>query len=80
MSMEREYYDNDGNYWQTETPHYIPPEEAIKTSTYVHGFISAVQRKKTASLIAFSEEIGRNNKFLLGAYGIVFGILLIVTL
>ena len=44
MTISREYYDKDGNYWQIETPHYIPPEKAIKNPAYVHGFIGAEER------------------------------------
>lgn len=46
MTIGREYYDKDGNYWQIETPHYIPPEEAIKNPAYVRGCITAEERRK----------------------------------
>lgn len=46
MSISREYYDKDGNYWQIETPHYIPPDEAIKNPAYVRGCITAEERRK----------------------------------
>lgn len=46
MSIGREYYDKDGNYWQIETPYYIPPEEAIKNPAYVRGCITAEERRK----------------------------------
>lgn len=46
MSIGREYYDSEGNYWQIETPHYIPPEEAIKNPAYVRGCITAEERRK----------------------------------
>lgn len=46
MTIGREYYDKDGNYWQIETPYYIPPEEAIKNPTYVRGCITAAERRK----------------------------------
>lgn len=46
MTIGREYYDKDGNYWQIETPHYIPPEEAIKNPAYVRGFTSAEERRQ----------------------------------
>jgi hypothetical protein len=44
MSIGREYYDEEGNYWQIETPYYIPPAEAIKHKEYVRGFRSAKER------------------------------------
>lgn len=44
MSIGREYYDEEGNYWQIETPYYIPPKEAIKHKEYVRGFRSAKER------------------------------------
>lgn len=46
MPIGREYYDKDGNYWQIETPYYIPPEEAIKNPAYVRGCITAEERRK----------------------------------
>ena len=46
MSISREYYDKDGNYWQIETPHYITPDEAIKNPAYVRGCITAEERRK----------------------------------
>lgn len=46
MTIGREYYDKDGNYWQIENPHYIPPEEAIKNPAYVRGCITAEERRK----------------------------------
>lgn len=46
MTIGREYYDKDGNYWQIETPHYIPPEEAIKNPAYVRRCITAEERRK----------------------------------
>lgn len=49
MTIGREYYDKDGNYWQIETPHYIPPEEAIKNPAYVRGCITAEERRKAAA-------------------------------
>lgn len=61
MSIAREYYDSEGNYWQIETPHYIPPAEAIKNPAYVRGFISADDRKWQKY---FKKEILRNSKAL----------------
>ena len=61
MSIGREYYDSEGNYWQIETPHYIPPEEAIKNPAYVRGFVSAADRKRDAD---FKKEARRINKVL----------------
>ena len=46
MTIGREYYDREGNYWQIETPHYIPPEEAIKNPAYVRGCITAEERRQ----------------------------------
>lgn len=46
MSISREYYDEEGNYWQIETPHYIPPKEAIKNPAYVKGCITAEERRR----------------------------------
>jgi hypothetical protein len=46
MTIGREYYDKDGNYWQIETPYYIPPEEVIKNPAYVRGCITAEERRK----------------------------------
>ena len=46
MTIGREYYDKDGNYWQIETPYYIPPEEEIKNPAYVRGCITAKERRK----------------------------------
>lgn len=45
MTIGREYYDSEGNYWQIETPYYIPPEEAIKNPAYVRGCITAEERR-----------------------------------
>lgn len=61
MSIGREYYDSEGNYWQIETPHYIPPEEAIKNPEYVRGFVSAADRKRE---VDFKKEVRRINKVL----------------
>lgn len=61
MSIGREYYDKDGNYWQIETPHYIPPEEAIKNPAYVRGFISA---KEMAAERAVEKWFKRMNRIL----------------
>ena len=46
MTIRREYHDKDGNYWQIETPHYIPPEEAIKNPAYVCRCITAEEHRK----------------------------------
>lgn len=46
MTIMREYHDKDGNYWEIETLHYIPPEEAIKNPAYVRGCITAEERRK----------------------------------
>lgn len=60
MSIGREYYDKDGNYWQIETPRYIPPEEAIKNPSYVRGFISA---EELAEDRKFAEKQQRDSKY-----------------
>jgi len=60
MSIGREYIDKDGNYWQIETPHYIPPEEAIKNPAYVRRFVSAANRKRDADF--FKKEVRRITK------------------
>ena len=59
MTIGREYYDKDGNYWQIETPYYIPPEEAIKNPAYVRGFISA---KEMAAERAAEKRFKRMNR------------------
>ena len=53
MTIGREYNDKDGNYWQIETPYYIPPEEAIKNPAYVRGFVSAANRRRNVSVTGF---------------------------
>lgn len=59
MSIGREYYDEEGNYWEIETPHYIPPKEAIKHPEYVRGFISA---KEMAAERAAEKRFKRMNR------------------
>ena len=61
MSIGREYYDEEGNYWQIETPYYIPPKEAIKHKEYVRGFISAKER---TAKIAAANRFKRMNRTL----------------
>lgn len=61
MSISREYYDEEGNYWQIETPYYIPPAEAIKHKEYVRGFISAEHFRKEK---AAKERFKRMNRTL----------------
>lgn len=75
MSIGREYYDSEGNYWQIETPHYIPPEEAIKNPAYVRGFVSAADRKRDAD---FKNEARRINKVLTAACVVAMAFLFIV--
>ncbi len=71
MSIVREYHDSEGNYWQIETPHYIPPAEAIKNPDYVRGFISADDRKWQEYL---KKGIRRNSKVLAFAGIVVMAI------
>lgn len=61
MSISREYYDEEGNYWQIETPYYIPPKEAIKHKEYVCGFISAEHFRKEK---AAKERFKRMNRII----------------
>ena len=75
MSIGREYYDSQGNYWQIETPYYIPPEEAIKNPEYVRGFVSAEDRRKKTD---FWENTRRINKRLSIACIVVLVFLLVV--
>lgn len=75
MTIGREYNDKDGNYWQIETPHYIPPEEAIKNPAYVRGFVSAADRKREAD---FKTEFHRINKVLTIACIVALVVLFIV--
>ena len=66
MSIGREYYDSEGNYWQIETPHYIPPEEAIK---------NPADRKREED---FKKEARRINKVLTAACIVAMAFLFIV--
>ena len=75
MTISREYHDSQGNYWQIETPYYIPPEEAIKNPEYVRGFVSAEDRRKHAK---FMKDIRRINKRLAVACIVALALLLVV--
>lgn len=72
MSISREYYDEDGNYWQIETPHYIPPKEAIKNPAYVKGCIIAEERRRAEQN---AEKYCRYHSNLFRAYLVVVAIL-----
>lgn len=74
MSISREYYDEEGNYWQIETPYYIPPAEAIKNPAYVRGCITAEERSKAKQN---EEKYRRYNRNLFRAYLVVMAILAI---
>ena len=73
MTIGREYYDKDGNYWQIETPYYIPPEEAIKNPAYVRGCITAEERRKA------EEDRVKYRKYVRNVY-LTFAAILIVLL
>lgn len=60
MSISREYYDEDGNYWQLETPEYIHPAEAVKHPEYVRGFISAEHFRKEKEARERFKRLNRN--------------------
>ena len=70
MSIGREYYDEEGNYWQIETQYYIPPKEAIKNPAYVKGCITAKERRN-------AEKYRRYNRNLFRVYLVVIAILAI---
>ncbi len=74
MSIGREYYDEEGNYWQIETPYYIPPKEAIKHPEYVKGCITAEERRRAEQN---AEKYRRYNRNLFRAYLVVVAILAI---
>ena len=73
MTIGREYYDKDGNYWQIETPHYIPPEEVIKNPTYVRGCITAKERRRA------EKDREKYQRYMRNVY-LTFAIILIVLL
>ena len=74
MSISREYYDEEGNYWQIETPYYIPPAEAIKNPAYVIDCITAEERRRAKQN---EEKYRRYNRNLFRAYIVVMVILAI---
>lgn len=78
MSVSREYYDEEGNYWQIETPHYIPPKEAIKNPDYIRGFISAADRKKAERNRIKYHRMTQALYAFMGAAVLVLGIMVIL--
>lgn len=78
MTIGREYYDKDGNYWQIETPHYIPPEEAIKNPEYVRGCITAEERRNEENARRRFERFNRNMEIAMISLLIIMGIALII--
>lgn len=78
MTIGREYYDKDGNYWQIETPYYIPPEEAIKNPAYVRGCITAEERRNEENARRRFERFNRNMEIAMICLLIIMGIVLII--
>ena len=78
MSIVREYHDKDGNYWQIETPHYIPPEEAIKNPAYVRGCITAEERRNEEDARRRFERFNRNMKIAMISLLIIMVIVLVI--
>ena len=78
MSIGREYYDKDGNYWQIETPHYIPPEEAIKNPAYVRRCITAEKRRNEENAKRRFGRFNRNMEIAMIGLLIIMGIVLII--
>jgi hypothetical protein len=77
MTIMREYHDKDGNYWENETPHYIPPEEAIKNPAYVRGCITAEERRNEENARRRFERLNRNLNIAMISLLIIMGIVLI---
>jgi hypothetical protein len=73
----REYHDKDGNYWDIETPYYIPPEEAIKNPAYVRGCITAEERRNEENARRRFERLSRNLNIAMISLLIIMGIVLI---
>lgn len=78
MTIMREYHDKDGNYWEIETPHYIPPEEAIKNPAYVRGCITAEERCDEENARRRFERLNRNLKIAMISLLIIMGIVLVI--
>jgi hypothetical protein len=77
MTIMREYHDKDGNYWNIETPYYIPPEEAIKNPAYVRGCITAEERRNEENARRRFERLNRNLNIAMISLLIIMGIVLI---
>lgn len=73
MTISREYYDKDGNYWEIETPQYIPPDEAIKNPAYVRVCITAEERRKA------EEDRAKYDRYMRNVY-LTFAAILILLL
>lgn len=78
MTIMREYHDKDGNYWEIETPHYIPPEEAIKNPAYVRVCITAEERRNEENAKRRFERLNRNLNIAMISLLIIMGIVLII--
>ena len=78
MTIMREYHDKDGNYWEIETPHYIPPEEAIKNPAYVRGCITAEERRNEENAKRRFERLNRNLNIAMISLLIIMGIVLVI--
>jgi len=78
MTIMREYHDKDGNYWEIETSHYIPPEEAIKNPAYVRGCITAEERRNEENARRRFERLSRNLNIAMISLLIIMGIVLII--